>query len=1286
MKTNSDKWQVTSDPQPRPVRRAEAFARHAARVAHPSETGIALVITLILLAVTLVMAVAFLALARRERNAVNTSTDTAVTRLATDSALAAAQAQIVANLLAASSPYNYGLLVSTNYLPTFPYDPFNVGNILPRPPVYVPTNGGYDFRFYLDLNRNGQDDPNGLVPNVDNAGNTNGSILEVGDPEWIGVLEHPDQPPGPNNHFVARYAFGALPAGNTLDLNYIHNQTLNPSLAPATDGFFRNESVGSWELNLAAFLADLNTNQWNTVFSPYNYSRWFNNNFNGGGAFNDALSLLSWRYAYNYSSLVAPPFSLYSAILGSGVDAYNLGGLMTNTFLPVPNPPGGPSAPWAGSSSANQFFALPSDLFDPTKSSSGFTNRLMSAGNSPATYDRYTFYQLLNQLGTDSTADDGRMDVNYRNITNGVVVSGMETNCYPWDPLEFFLNAANRLLTNATTTWLAADYTAYTNTFGASVTTAFGVGNIPVYVNGQFVYTPAVNRLLQLAANMYDATTTSRFPSVFRPVFTRIPDGANQNVFIIGYNQITNVTTATINTDPANPLYHPFSLPDIAATMATGVPNYINIYGVPWIIGAKKGFPNFNEFAMENTFTVTRRLNITRAINGGTSVLTGTNQMYMISLNSSLGVELWNSYTNYYPGNITVGLNEIAWMSITNDDPGFAQHPGIAQPIPFSTNGLYAINNWPGSGTRLASGYANPGSFMVASFAGPTLTNAVYRSPFANSLTMPPGLVAPCLIPTNYFAYLGLPLLFEANSPNGFHFPQFGVTLTNRLQVYMIDTTTTPNHVIDYVSFAGPDGGFNVNSNLADTDASLVGASYGVWNMNYPAGSSGPNGVTLGIQSQIQASKTGNVPGEDGPWNADPEAVPLGGTAWQQAGYFSAFMKGTTYAGRPIPLLSIQAPYSPTRSVVQYFSWQANDPLVHYLASDIAAPPPVPNNSTIPQLGVNHYNPNQVLLPLTSLNLGQLNEKYMPWGGNPVYGNARGAVNYDTINATNFLVKDPLIYQSDNWAFPAGKLPTVGWLGRVHRGTPWQTVYLKASDTVAGDGGADWQKWTGNTNQFDAVNAAPISDSRLFDLFTAAPNPNATHGTLSVNQTGLAAWSAVFSGLVVPDNTNGGYVVISPAGPAGLNGSALGALVANINNTRANFKNADGLTGAFEHVGDILRTPALTEQSPFLAGLIPASQISDALYEWLPQQTLGLLRVSSLPRYVIYCYGQTLRPAPNGVVTSSGGFGLVTNYQITAESAARAVVHVNQTVVTNAVGVATNYSTVIENYTVLPPQ
>ena len=62
-------------------------------------------------------------------------------------------------------------------------------------------------------------------------------------------------------------------------------------------------------------------------------------------------------------------------------------------------------------------------------------------------------------------------------------------------------------------------------------------------------------------------------------------------------------------------------------------------------------------------------------------------------------------------------------------------------------------------------------------------------------------------------------------------------------------------------------------------------------------------------------------------------------------------------------------------------------------------------------------------------------------------GKSHCFVGSDT-NAYNYAYKDPLVTSSDNWAFPTNKFPTVGWLGRVHRGTPWQTVFLKAANIM----------------------------------------------------------------------------------------------------------------------------------------------------------------------------------------------------------------------------------------------
>ena len=171
-----------------------AINRKSSIVNRKSGGGFALVITLILLSVTLIMAVAFLAISRREQNSVATTTDTATARYAADAALANAEAQIISSALANTNPYINNLLVSTNFInvngfSTGVANPTNVsyvygnGNplnnvqdfllnvanlqLLPRAPVYVPTNdlGSNEFRFYLDLNRNGQFDGTGVTTN-----------------------------------------------------------------------------------------------------------------------------------------------------------------------------------------------------------------------------------------------------------------------------------------------------------------------------------------------------------------------------------------------------------------------------------------------------------------------------------------------------------------------------------------------------------------------------------------------------------------------------------------------------------------------------------------------------------------------------------------------------------------------------------------------------------------------------------------------------------------------------------------------------------------------------------------------------------------------------------------------------------------------------------------------------------------------------------------------------------------------------------------------------------------
>ncbi len=1337
----------------------------------PSQKGVALIITVILLAVVTFMALTFLAISRRERGAVTTTTDTYSAKLAADDALANAEAQIVANILATTNPYNFGLMVSTNDpWPTNIAYPDLLTNLLvnPRPPVFIQTNANpnapLDFRFYLDLNRNGQDEPNGLVTNLDNTGAGLGTAnIQVGDPEWIGVLQHPDQPYGPNNLFVARYAFIAVPIGNALDLNSIYNDAVgikqNVSMTGGIDEFLRNQGVGSWEINLAAFLTDLNTNQWGLIVGsganpPAGSATWYQYNeanptppgvfANSGYAFEDALSLLSYRYDYNYNNSynLASVQNLFNAngqaAFQNNIDGYSDGPLMTSPF--GINAIGqSVTLPWSGADNTNQFFDL-QELFNPNESSIAFTNRLLSAGGNPSTpnstYNRYTYYRLAAQMGVESAPEQDKLNLNYRNETNGVIVPGMETNFYPWTALEFFTNAADKMLREYSQEWQAESPSNFVATF--NVTNSFGLTSIPVLVSNQFVYTPAVQRVLQLAANIYDATTNNtavqgtNFPSVFRPIFFVTNDTASgyTNVYISGYEPVEALLNGNEQIGAVSGLSDPqLNLPvdvtALAPTFGFGTFTNVNVYGVPWIIGAKKGFPNFNEFAMESVFQLTRKLQVTRPNTNSPLSDYSYNQMFNLSLSNQFGVECWNSYTNDFLRSVAIYVTCTNSSLLTNDE-GFSENINfsIFNPFPITSadnNG----NGWPGYEPTVNPLMA-PLSFQIPlNTYVATIPTSMYRFNVGGNVEEP-GHIGPYLT-TN------LDFPFEAGvNINGNQYPQphWWLMTTNNLQVIILDTQTgPPYHIIDYVQLRGPDSARDLTSEIItnyDTTTGPDGSDQ--WNTNYQ------NGMPIGLISQIGVSL--------GSYNAG-----LGSAAWNNMDTtlrndeIDGFLAFFGYSPLPNTLTpgaqqnintasvtnAIQAPYTPTATVVQHFSWQANDPLVHYTADDLNWP------------GANRLD--QSADDLTNEDLGKLNQRYMPWGGNPLLSGADQ-------NPFNLALKDPLVWQSDDWNFPTYKMPTVGWLGRVHRGTPWQTVYLKASDILQQTNAAGvvigtntWAQWTGDAalasgQNYDAVNTAPAQDRWLFDNFTTAFNDNATRGTLSVNvgasnptdlQAGLAAWSALLSGVEVLSNSANDAVVasviqhngslgnftsfpINPAGPGGI-GAALGQIVTNINQTRAAFVNADGLAGVFEHAGDVLSTPQFTEQSPFLNvftnGVVDGAQlvngISDEMYEWLPQQMMSLLRVSgttqSPVRYVIYSYGQALKPAPNGIYTGGGPyFGMVTNYQVVAEAATRTVLRydgtrVNSVVLTNVgAGVTnllvvpsiTNNQVVIERFNPLP--
>jgi hypothetical protein len=1150
-----------------------------------AKNGIALITTLIMLAVVTLMAVVFLSISRRERASVVVSEDQTTSRVMADIGVARAQAAIMARMLVRTNLFNYDLMVSTNFynprgftpnardttnvnydyritgIPLVSIDwPLNIANLKydPRPPVFIPTNslGSNEFRFYLDLNRNGRFETNGLLPVLDQTGRpvvggqrSNLVDVFVGDPEWIGVLERPDLPHSGSNRFIGRFAYLVLPAGKSLDLNFLHNQAkLTKSTGQQIgEGFIRNQGVGSWEINLAGFFRDLNTNVW-PIYKFYPDLGLAS----VGSAFNDAYTFLSNRYNGTHQNLdtVTKAFGArgQNAISRDGIDDYSNDPVTTAGTAPDDDDP---NKPWPGSDNPKGYFDV-QELFTLPNTVPGlrsFTTALMQAGRSNSFYDRYTFYRLLGQAGMDSApALAGKFNINY-----ATDAAGYATNFVDWRPVTFFTNAAERLLRSQFN---------------------FGVTNIPVWPTN--FYLPSVHRALQLAANIIDATTNRTqtgypyLPSVFRPMLRTI----GTNVFIVGYTEVTE-TADVLLARPWRDLNNPTDRQRITVGDL--------VYGIPLVIGAKKGFPNFNEFAVQTSVQLTRKLKLHKDSLYG--MPTQTNQMYILGISNRFGIEAWNSYTQAFPRALEMRVTNYFSMVLTNQLTG---------------GQLYGWRSTSSSFSNIA-----PGTWIGQQFILPILTNQV-------------------VLTNSAFKYAPAPAHFEIVTTNtafddiaGRAPPRWGMIMTNRPLYILIDAAT--RRIVDVANPGDLVSAMNVTDELINPRDNPPDSRF--WDAS-------------GIFNQITASLSDSTD-----WNNYTSQSPQGEDKRKAIARFRVFLNmEPIYYPREQVLstnFDTQAPFTPTRNLASTVSWQANDPLVHYTAADLT--------------NLQRTNDIQFVRPPdrapTNSNLGRINDRYSPWGGNPT--------KTQDSNSFNLTIKDPLVRRSDDWEFPTNKFPNIGWLGRVHRGTPWQTVYLKSDAAPA----VDWARWSGD--RFALTH--PTNDWRIVQLFTVALNGNAASGLLSVNQTNIAAWSAVLSGVRVLSNsipdadvlrsstaqfTN---VVIEPNSPQ------LQRIVGAINRTRNTLLAFDQ---RFPDLGTLLATRELTVLSPYLnfAGAQPQAGLNDAAYERIPQQILSLLKEDE-PRVVIYAWGQSLKPADRSLVLSPGPyFQMCTNYQITGEFATKSVV------------------------------
>src|SRR6185503_3891291 len=713
------------------------------------------------------------------------------------------------------------------------------------------------------------------------------------------------------------------------------------------------------------------------------------------------------------------------------------------------------------------------------------------------------------------------------------------TNVEPWTATEFFHSAVDRIMTNEFFPYgiqhIGFDPSANPPRLG-----------IPVYTNGSLfiegnprkppIYNPRIQQLLQMTLNIYEATRTNdpsfaypMLPTVLRPVFERRGD----DIYIVRYQNETGVDLRQALNGGWYELNNP--PPSIGTTD--------KFYDIPILFGARKGIPNFNEFTMNTVAHFTRKVQVER--DPTLTRLVATNQMLIMSISNSFICEFWNSYSNSltaqvpYPRPLELSVGVVSTALLTNNNP----FQGI------SVN----VSGYPATYPALSWSNGAPYAYRLTQ----VMNNTALAPSIYSSSTRTFKLFDQTTSANNAFE------LVDGSSPN-----RWGLSVSNRVLCFLFDN----GRLIDCYASARMNSRVDLSRELDNAARGSSSAFLRMWD------------PTNGIQNQISTSR-GPVPNG----NEWVDYADLAGFSTIQAATagFNAFMDPTRTATQQI----MQAGFSPNIRILQVSSWEANDPLVHYTVYDLVGSPgtagapggggsvsnaSAPNSATarlIPRAQSNIFT-NELSPILSSPGYALGNKRYDPWGG----------VLPDPSTPPEkfrFAEKDPGVYVADNWDFPTQHFPSLGWLGRVHRGTPWQTIYLKAPD--ANYTMDDWALHTGAAFMPETF---PTNDWRLLDVFTAAIHPNATRGRLSINQTNPAAWSAVFAGVPVTAalNTGSGF---PPAFETNVQPSSvdtpLASIVESINQTRANV-----FGGQFRKLSEFMMVTNLTIGSPFFASFDPS--------------------------------------------------------------------------------------------------
>lgn len=639
-------------------------------------------------------------------------------------------------------------------------------------------------------------------------------------------------------------------------------------------------------------------------------------------------------------------------------------------------------------------------------------------------------------------------------------------------------------------------------------------------------YDSAVHRIFQVTANIYDATTTNDSPAVFRPLFNVTSNG----VFLAGFTNDSSVSTfpAWLESNP---------------------------YGVPMVIAARKGIPNFNEFTVRTDVSVRRKLQVTRAAPFPGSTLTGTNQMYLVSVSNYFGLESWNSASRRFFRAVDISISNYTTFTMKNE---LGVQATLTNTQVTRTNVASSI--W-GGFNFFAPG--SPNSFLVALQTNQVLlNNAVYNfteNHFADS-------------DTNTFG-----------TESSYPLPDWKFAVSNRL-VYVM---SEGDRILDCVLLSDSSEGdlyrLLITSPSPYNGLSGVPSSmHQVWNTNRIGATTGP---TAGILAQMDIS-LGHIPFSITEWRAfSPAAFASENDKYAAINSFRNFYGLVPLTSGPYltnSSLMMEAPFSPVARMIVQKTWRANDPLAHSHTADLA-------------VGINtnrqYFMP---FVPGTNIwpaSIGRLNEEYSPWAGNPL---SSSFPEFD-----NRTIKDPGVYGTDWWSFPSNAPLAIDWIGRIHRGTPWQSIYLKA------DGADEFEWWQSRGD----LRAHPTNDWRMAALLAELFNTNDVRTWTSINTTNLSVWTDTFSGLRTLTNTTSEPIFWEPVL---YETNIMDAASPQITNILAGIhRRRTSMPGQyFPDVAAFLATPELSNESPWL-NLDPEQQhlaLTDVAYEILPSQLLARVR------------------------------------------------------------------------------